>query len=140
MNPEQSQQKLLAKILEKDSRYPVEAYHFVCQAVNLISKEIMSGRKNAKNRHISGLQLLLGMKQLLLNKYGCMAIDVLASWNIFSTDDFGNIVFNLAEVRLLGTSENDSLEDFHQRFSFQNAFVAPFTPGKRLKAMPVINL
>lgn len=138
MSSEPSKQTLLAQILQKDPRYPVEAYLFVSQAVNLISKAIMAKRKTARNRHISGLQLLNGMKQLLLGKYGCMAIDVLTAWNIFTTDDFGNIVFNLAEVQLLGTSDNDTREDFHNRFSFHDAFCIPFTPGKRIKAMPVI--
>jgi len=139
MSAEQPKQKLLATILEKDPRYPIEAYHFVSLAVNMTAREILTRRKNSRNRHISGLQLLLGMKQMLLAKYGCMAMDILSSWNIFSTDDFGNIVFNLAEVRLLGTSENDTREDFHNRFSFQDAFVNPFKTGKRLKPMPVIN-
>ena len=139
MSTEPSKQNLLAQILGKDPRYPVEAYHFVSQAVNLISREIMAKRKTASNRHITGLQLLNGMKQLLLGKYGCMAIDVLTAWNIYTTDDIGNIVFNLAEVHLLGTSENDRKEDFHNRFSFQDAFVNPFTPGKRIKPMPIIH-
>jgi len=139
MSTEPSKQNLLAQILGKDPRYPVEAYHFVSQAVNLISREIMAKRKTASNRHITGLQLLNGMKQLLLGKYGCMAIDVLTAWNIYTTDDIGNIVFNLAEVQLLGTSENDRREDFHNRFSFQDAFVNPFTPGKRIKPMPIIH-
>jgi uncharacterized repeat protein (TIGR04138 family) len=138
MSKEPSKQDLLAKVLEKDSRYPVEAYHFVSQAVKLIAREVMAKRKNVNNRHITGLQLLNGMKQLLLGKYGCMVIDVLTAWNIYTTDDIGNIVFNLAEVQLLGTSENDRREDFHNRFSFHDAFVTPFMPTKRIKPMPFI--
>jgi uncharacterized repeat protein (TIGR04138 family) len=139
MNTDPTKHSLLEKIIAKDPRYPLDAYLFVSMAVNLISKEIMSKRKTARTRHITGLQLLNGMRQLLLGKYGCMTIDVLNAWNIHCTDDVGNIVFNLAEIKLLGTSENDSREDFHNRFSFHTAFVLPFTPGKRVKAMPVIH-
>jgi len=139
MSSEPTKKSPLEQILEKDSRYPLEAYKFVSTAVNLISKKIIARRKSARSRHISGLQLLNGMKELLLDRYGCMTIEVLNTWNIHCTDDFGEIVFNLAEVKLLGTSENDSKEDFHDRFNFHNAFVLPFTPHKRLKPMPIIH-
>ena len=139
MSKESKKQRMLAKILEKDDRYPLDAYNFVNMAVSIVSREIMAKRKSSSTtRHISGLQLLNGMRQLLLARYGCMAIDVLANWNIHCTDDIGDIVFNLAEVGILGTSENDSKEDFHNRFSFHSAFVAPYAPAKRLKPMPVI--
>jgi uncharacterized repeat protein (TIGR04138 family) len=139
MSKEPSKKSPLQQILEKDSRYPLEAYQFVSMAVNLISKKITARRKTGRTRHISGLQLLNGMKELLLEKYGCMTIEVLSAWNIHRTDDIGDIVFNLAEVKLLGTSENDSKEDFCDRFNFHAAFAAPFTPNKRLKPMPVIH-
>ena len=127
-------------LLAKDNRYDRAAYLFVCQAVNIIAREIAMKKHQSKEKHISSLQLLQGMKKLLLVKYGCMAIDVLQAWNVNSTDDFGNIVFNLADVNLLGTSENDSREDFNQRFSFHDAFVAPFQAKGQLRKMPVINL
>ncbi|NLZ62862.1 MAG: hypothetical protein GX902_03540 [Lentisphaerae bacterium] len=127
-------------LLAKDNRYDRAAYLFVCQAVNIIAREIAVKKRQSKEKHISSLQLLQGMKKLLLAKYGCMAIDVLQAWNVNSTDDFGNIVFNLADVNLLGTSENDSREDFNQRFSFHDAFVAPFQAKDQLRKMPVINL
>ncbi|NMA42359.1 MAG: hypothetical protein GX946_03155 [Oligosphaeraceae bacterium] len=129
----------IEKIMAQDSRYPKEAYRFITQSVSIICQEVLSRRKkNSRNRHITALQLLNGLKEILLRDYSCMALDVLNSWNVHCTDDIGNIVFNLAKVKLLDTSENDRIEDFHNRFCFHAAFVMPFMPYKRLRTLPVI--
>lgn len=140
MNADAERDARLDILLAKDNRYDRAAYLFVCQAVNIIAREIAIKKHQSKEKHISSLQLLQGMKKLLLVKYGCMAIDVLQAWKVNSTDDFGNIVFNLAEFKLLGTSEKDSREDFNQRFSFHDAFVAPFQASGQPRKMPVISL
>ncbi|MDD3695312.1 MAG: hypothetical protein PHG44_05025 [Lentisphaeria bacterium] len=131
----------IEKIVAKDTRYPKEAYKFIAESVSKVCQQVLSRRKqNSRNRHITALQLLNGLRDILLSDYNCLAIDVLSHWNIQSTDDIGNIVFNLAKVNLLGISENDRIEDFHERFCFHSVFVLPFTPYKRLRALPVIQL
>ncbi len=140
MELEAEREAKLDKLLATDERYPKDAYTFVCRAVNIIVREIALKSSAKKDNHISGLQLLLGMKKILLAKYGCMAIDILNAWNITCTDDFGNIVFSLAEIELLGTSNEDSPEDFHNRFNFYDAFIVPFQATEPARPMPVINV
>ena len=130
---------LLEKVVADDPRYPIEAYQFVFSAVGIIAEERLNRIKDKRRKNISALQLLNGMKKILLNTYGCMAINVLDNWNVFATDDFGNIVYNLVAVKMLSVSPNDRPEDFHDRFSFQTAFVNPFKGNKRTKKMPVIS-
>jgi len=140
MESEAEHEARLDKLLETDARYPKDAYNFVCRAVNIIAREIALKNNAKKDKHISGLQLLLGMKKILLAKYGCMAIDILNFWNITCTDDFGNIVYNLAEIEMLGTSNEDSQADFHNCFSFYDAFIVPFQATESTRPMPVINV
>jgi hypothetical protein len=53
---------------------------------------------------------------------------VLNEWGVASTDDFGQIVFNLVNGGVLGRNETDSPNDFKNVFSFEEAFVKPFVP------------
>ncbi|MFP4204414.1 MAG: hypothetical protein ACLFS4_08800, partial [Opitutales bacterium] len=43
--------------------------------------------------------------------------------------DFGNIVFNLVESRVLGKTEQDKPEDFDDGYDFETAFEVPFRPS-----------
>src|SRR3989338_6346055 len=92
-------------IYEKDVRYKEDAYVFVMEALAYTQK------KYKRTRHVKGEEMLQGMKELLLNKFGPMTIPVLEHWGIKSTEDFGNIVFNLVENRELSKTEDDSIEE-----------------------------
>ena len=83
---------ILEVICEKDSRYKQDSYEFVMEAL------AYSQKKFRRVKHVSGIELLEGMKELLLNKYGPMTLLVLHHWGVRSTEDFGRIVFNLALV------------------------------------------
>jgi len=62
------------------------------------------------------------MKELLINKYGPMTITVLKHWGINNTEDFGNIVFNLVENRVLSKTEDDTIEEFRNGYDFGEVF------------------
>ena len=51
-----------------------------------------------------------------------MTITVLEHWGIKSTEDFGNIVFNLVENRVLSKTEDDSIEEFRDGYDFAEVF------------------
>ena len=107
---------ILELICEKDPRYQQDAYEFVMEAL------AYSQKKFRRTRHVTGTELLEGTKELLLNKYGPMALAVLHHWGIRSTEDFGQIVFNLVENRVLSKSEEDNLETFRDGYDFQEVF------------------
>ena len=56
-----------------------------------------AGQREAE-RHLTGQQLCEAIRLYALEQYGYMAQDVLKSWGITSTGDFGEIVFNLIRV------------------------------------------
>jgi len=120
--------KVLEIILAKDSRYPREAYQFVREGLDYTQHKMarMSGAKEP--RHVTGRELTDGMRQYALETYGPMAGLLLDEWGIRSTEDFGEIVFNLVENNLLAKTENDSRDDFAGGYDFEEAFTAPFQP------------
>ena len=76
--------------------------------------------------HVSGPQLLEGVRQYALQEYGPMVPTVFDHWRVRSCEDIGAIVFNLIEAREFGKSDQDSLEDFGCGYDFHDAFVKPF--------------
>ena len=107
-------------ICEEDPRYKRDAYIFVMEALSFTQK------KFKRPKHVSGDELLDGMKELLMDKYGPLAISVLEHWGIKSTDDFGNIVFNLINGKVLSKTEEDNLESFRDRYNFETVFKSDY--------------
>jgi uncharacterized repeat protein (TIGR04138 family) len=114
----------LAQIIAQDSRYKPEAYVFVHDALG------HTWARLDQRRHITGRELLVGIKDLALKRYGPMARAVLNSWGIRTTDDFGAIVFNLVDAGLLSKTEEDRIEDFHDVYDFDDTFVRSYDIGE----------
>jgi len=113
---------MLEPILKRDPRYMENAYYFVRDALD------HTVRQFEKPRHISGQELLEGIRNYALSEYGPVAKRVLSEWGINECIDFGNIVFNLVNEGLLGKTEEDSIEDFMNGYEFSEAFDQPFLP------------
>lgn len=122
----------LGKILEKDQRYHREAYVFLRHGLDFCHKALLRSaqKKEGPENHVSVAQLLEGLRLYALQEYGPMAMTVLESWGVTKCEDFGDLVFNMVDYRLLSTTENDTREDFRKGYDFQEAFRAPFKPGK----------
>jgi uncharacterized repeat protein (TIGR04138 family) len=119
--------EVVEQICQKDSRYSPDAYHFVQEGLNHTLKSLKRGGQHA-HRHVSGQELLHGLREFALKEYGPMSKAVLNEWSIATTDDFGQVVFNLVNSGVLGKNENDSPTDFKNVFTFEEAFVKPFAP------------
>ena len=113
---------LLEKVLKKDPRYAPEAYHFVRDGLDF------TVRKLKKPRHVSGQELLDGMREFAIKEFGPVSKRVLSEWGIKECVDFGNIVFNLVNEGLLGKTDDDSIEDFTSGYDFHEAFILPYRP------------
>lgn len=122
---------LILEICAKDNRYHPESYEFVMEALSF------SQKKFKKVKHVSGSELLNGIKQLMLNKFGPMVMTVLNYWGIKQTDDFGNIVFNLVDYKILSKDEQDHYESFKNAYDFEEVFNKGYRKqlARRLKTM-----
>ncbi|HMJ91785.1 MAG TPA: Minf_1886 family protein [Candidatus Acidoferrum sp.] len=121
----------LEKILAKDSRYTREAYLLVREALDHTQKKIGKPGKDDAPRHVSGQQLLEGIRDYALQQFGPMALTILIEWGIQRCEDFGEIVFNMVENSLLAKTDQDTREDFKGGYDFESAFRKPFVPSKK---------
>ena len=116
------------QILAKDSRFSREAYVFVREALDYTQKLI--GKENRGSiRHVTGQELLDGIRQFALQLFGPMVVTVFEEWGVKNCRDFGDIVFNMVEIRLLAKTEKDTRDDFQNGYDFTEAFHKPFRPA-----------
>ena len=78
------------------------------------------------NRHVSGRDLCWGLRDYALQRWGLLARTVLNSWRVEDTQDFGKIVFGFIDFDLMRKRPEDAVEDFHEVYSFREAFDEPF--------------
>jgi uncharacterized repeat protein (TIGR04138 family) len=79
-----------------------------------------------KIHHVSGRELMEGVRRLGLDQFGMMAPVVFRTWGISSTLDFGRMVYSLIDAGIWQRSDNDRLEDFANLFDFDTAFIGEF--------------
>lgn len=130
----------LENILAKDSRYHRDAYLFVREVLDFTQKLVVKENRG-QVRHVSGQELLNGIKQLALQQFGPMTATVFEEWGVKSCRDFGEIVFNMVEIGLLAKTDKDSRDDFQNGYDFDEAFRKPFRPQNVLpESKPVADV
>jgi uncharacterized repeat protein (TIGR04138 family) len=103
-------------ILARDRRYSREAYSFVMAALQHTVENL------GERRHVTGQELLAGIRSLARERFGMMAPAVFNAWGAHKSEDFGWIVFNLVEAKVLSKRPEDSIEDFREGFDFATDF------------------
>lgn len=113
----------------EDPRYPVEAYYFVRDGFDYAMRAHSdSADGHGAPRHLTGAELSEDLKEYALDEYGPMARFTLAAWNLRTTSDFGEIVYNLIKMGLFGKKKSDRREDFDGVFDLGKALDDPFKP------------
>jgi uncharacterized repeat protein (TIGR04138 family) len=125
----------LDSIVTSDPRYQREAYIFLRDALDFTTKQ-QKKTKGTTVRHVSGPELLNGVRDYALKEFGPMVVTVFDNWGIRSTEDIGHMVFNLIGAGIFGKTDEDSIEDFKNIYDFQEAFVKPFAPEKKIEVRP----
>ncbi len=132
--------EVVSLIVKEDSRFAKNGYLFLQKALNYtIDKERKRQGKvvtKTTKRHVSGQELLDGIREYALDQYGPMAYFTLGSWGINRCEDFGEIVFNLIEYGVFSKNDEDSKDDFSATNTFEEAFKKPFLPKKRRLKRP----
>lgn len=123
----------IADIVRRDPRYSYEAYEFLFAALGHTQK--LLGRlprapeeslESGNRHHVSGRELLEGIRDLAMREFGLMARTVFRLWGIERTDDFGEMVFNLVEAGLMSKTDEDSRQDFHAVYDLDEALKEGF--------------
>jgi len=122
-------EKSMEEVIREDGRWPAEAFAFLHDGLKRAvagthgpdaSATAMPGQEKA--RHVTGRQLCEALRALAVERWGLLARTVLARWNIHATIDFGNMVYLLVESKFMRKTEDDSVEDFRDVYSFDEAF------------------
>lgn len=114
-----------SKIARPGLRYQRQAYQFVFAALRHTQELLDRGTAQDpedEGAHISGPELLDGIRQLALCQFGLLTRTVFRQWGITTTDDFGRIVFELIERGEMRKTERDQLCDFFDVYDFEQVF------------------
>ncbi len=107
---------IIEEICETDPTYKDDAYEFVMDALSYTQKKFKSAK------HVSGDQILTGIKELLLKRFGPMTLTVLRHWGVTTTEDFGRIIFHLVDNKVLSKTEDDNIDTFLNAYDFEEVF------------------
>lgn len=112
-------------------KYHTDAYRFIDSALRFTQKRLnrqSSGNDELDDEgaHISGPELLDGVRELALQEFGLMTILVFQHWGVRSTDDFGRIVFDFIERGAMRKTEQDQVTDFFAVYDFEEVFDRDF--------------
>ncbi len=141
--PELDFNAIVEQICKEDPRFDRKAYTFLRQGLDHTVKELKrkeaaaKGSKEGKSHHVSGAELLEGLRVYALDQYGPLAITVLTAWGVKQCSHFGDMVFNLIEYGVFSKTDSDRREDFSEVFTFEDAFVKPFQPAKKVSVASV---
>lgn len=136
----------LEQVVERDPRYPYEAYEFIFAALAHTQKlldrlpreeadedapeeagpEEEEPEEAGPSHHVSGAELMHGVRDLALREFGLMARTVFRMWGINNTSDFGEIVFNLIEAGLMSKTDEDTRTDFADVYDLDEALVRDY--------------
>ncbi len=135
----------LARVIARDSRYPIESYAFVLESLKRARTHKLQELRKRGDRdrasrprkraqpapageaepdqpgHVTGGEVCQAARRLALRYYGLMAITVLNEWGIRSTSDIGEIVYNLIASGDLDKTPSDNRSDFDDVFDFAKA-------------------
>ena len=105
-------------------QYHPNAYQFIFAALRYTQQTLgrTTDTDNTSDAHISGKELLEGIRRLALKDFGLMAETVFKGWGITSTEDFGRVVFELVERGEMRKTDRDHLSDFIDVYQFSKAF------------------
>lgn len=125
----------LAELLARDRRYHRDAYLFVFEALRHAQQVLGLGRggrtsdpDDEAERHVTGQQLCSAIRDYAVRQYGVLAKNVLNHWGVYTTRDFGEIVFNLIDAGHMKKTESDRREDFNEVFDFEDGLRDTFLP------------
>ena len=106
-------------------RYHSQAYRFVSAALPYAQKILnrtFSANMDDESAHITGPELLEGIRHFALENFGLLTLAVFHRWGIRSTDDFGRIVFELIDRGELRKTDRDHITDFYGVYDFDDVF------------------
>ena len=138
--PDESQENEMdAEVVERfeqavrrDGRYAPEAFEFLHRGLEAATKLKYDKTPPRGPQHVTGQELCLALRNVARQRWGGLARMVLESWNIRRTRDFGEMVYFMIDLGMMGRQDSDDISDFDRVYDFEDAFDAytpPLEPG-----------
>ena len=121
---------MTSRAVRRAAGYHPNAYHFVYQALRFtqhrlqraLPEGVADDDPRVEDAHLSGSELLEGIRDFALDQFGLLTRTVFRRWGIRTTDDFGYIVFELVERGEMSKTDRDQLSDFFDVYDFSEVF------------------
>jgi uncharacterized repeat protein (TIGR04138 family) len=118
--------KSIDQIASSDGRYSADAIQFIYEGLGHTVRKMAKEDHGGQPHHVTGQELCWGIGSLASQKWGRLAKLVLNNWGIFSTRDFGEIVYLMIENKWMSAQPNDKIEDFDSVYNFDQFFEKDF--------------
>jgi uncharacterized repeat protein (TIGR04138 family) len=112
----------LEREVRRDGRYAPEAFEFLHQGLDLATQQKFGEGPRRRGRHVTGRELCEALRVLAVQRWGPLAREVLRRWNIHATRDFGEMVYLMVALRLMGKQPSDDISDFDDVYDFAAVF------------------
>jgi len=105
------------------AKFHQDGYRFIYEALHHTQQKLdRSPNLPEEDAHITGQELMHGVRELGTKRFGPRARKVFAHWGVRSTADFGRIVFDMIERGEMRKTDRDQLSDFIDVYEFDDAF------------------
>ena len=131
-------QETVERIVQEHPRFDGQVYYFLREALDFTIK-LFEKPVDGPARHVSGGELLDGIRKFALQEFGPLTMTVLNRWGIKRCEDFGEIVFLMVEKGVLGKTDEDRKEDFSGGYDFDTVFRKPFRPTQKTSLAPSVD-
>ncbi len=124
-DPSRKEAELLARFeraVRSDGRYEPEAFEFLHHGLSMATRLKYGEAREQHPRHVSGQELCEALRTLALERWGPLAREVLRRWNIHRTRDFGEMVYLMIDLGMMGRQDSDDISDFDDVYDFERAF------------------
>jgi uncharacterized repeat protein (TIGR04138 family) len=103
--------------------YPVDAVMFVHDAMGAVLRGAGQPASDRRN-HVTAADVCRAVREYAGWYFNDReeALDLLAEWNLRSSDDVGRVVYGMVKAGLMATSPQESPDDFHGVFTLDNLF------------------
>ena len=114
------------QIARQDGRYSADALRFVFEGLGKTVRKVRAETDEPEERHVAGDQLAIGLGELAAAQWGRLAKTVLNEWGIYTTRDFGEIVYLMISHNWMRAQDEDVIEDFDNIYDFGKRFEINF--------------
>jgi uncharacterized repeat protein (TIGR04138 family) len=119
--------KTIEDVAQQDGRYDSRALKFVFEGLAATIDKQRQQTKEDVPRHISGDELAWGLAKVAQKRWGRLAAMVLTEWGVYTTRDFGEIVYLMIDNGWMTSQETDTIEDFNDVYDFTEVLEQRYT-------------